>query len=163
VGIVEEQIAEAMKEHPDASLFTELPGAGPVLAARLLAAFGSDRGRYESAENLQRLSGVAPVLERSGKTSRVRWRMLAPQFLRQTFVEWARCTTRVSAWAAAYHEEQLEKGKGNWAIYRSLAYKWIRILWKCWQDRKPYNETEYLKALERRNSPLARRLKTMAA
>ena len=163
VGIVEEQIAEAMKEHPDASLFTELPGAGPVLAARLLAAFGSDRGRYESAENLQRLSGVAPVLERSGKTSRVRWRMLAPQFLRQTFVEWARCTIRVSAWAAAYHEEQREKGKGTWAIHRSLAYKWIRILWKCWQDRKPYNETEYLKALERRNSPLVRRLKTMAA
>jgi len=57
----------------------------------------------------------------------------------------------------------MEKGKGNWAIYRSLAYKWIRILWRCWQDRKPYNETEYLKALERRNSPLARRLKTMAA
>jgi len=161
--LVDKQLAEAMKEHPDASLFTDLPGAGPVLAARLLAAFGSDRARYESAENLQRLSGVAPVLERSGKTSRVRWRMLAPQFLRQTFVEWARCTTRVSAWAAAYHEEQLEKGKGNWAIYRSLAYKWIRILWKCWQDRKPYNETEYLKALERRNSPLARRLKTMAA
>ena len=100
-------------------------------------------------------------MERSGKSCVVRWRYLAPQFLRQTFVEWARCTIRTSAWAMAYYEQQREKGKSNWGIYRSLAYKWIRILWKCWQDRKPYNETEYLKALEQRNSPLARRLKAM--
>lgn len=161
--LVEKELAEAVKEHPDAELFTELPGAGPVFAARLLAAFGEDRSRYDSAESLQKLSGVAPVMERSGKSCVVRWRYLAPQFLRQTFVEWARCTIQTSTWAAAYYEQQRGRGKGNWEIYRSLAYKWIRILWRCWQDRKPYNETEYLKALERRNSPLAKSLKIMAA
>ena len=161
--LVEKELAEAVKVHPDAGIFTELPGAGPVFAARLLAAFGEDRSRWESAESLQKYSGVAPVMERSGKSCVVRWRYLAPQFMRQTFVEWARCTIRTSAWAMAYYEQQREKGKSNWGIYRSLAYKWIRILWRCWRDRKPYNETEYLKALEQRNSPLARRLKTMAS
>lgn len=161
--LVEKELAEAVKAHPDGKLYTELPGAGPVFAARLLAAFGEDRSRWESAESLQKYSGVAPVMERSGKSCVVRWRYLAPQFLRQTFVEWARCTTRTSGWAKAYYEQQREKGKSNWGIYRSLAYKWIRILWKCWRDRKAYNETEYVKALEARKSPLALRLKTMVS
>lgn len=159
IGRVEKEIAAAMKEHPDADLFTELPGAGQVFAPRLLAAFGTDRGRYESAENLQMLAGVAPVMERSGKSKRVRWRWQAPRFLRQTFVEWARCTVKASAWAGAYYEEQKARGKGNWGIYRSLAFKWIRILWKCWQTRRPYNETEYLTQLARKGSSLVAGLK----
>jgi len=160
---VDKHVAEALKQHPDADLFTELPGAGPVFAPRLLAAFGTDRGRYEDADSLQKLAGVAPVMERSGKSTRVRWRWQASRFLRQTFVEWARCTIATSAWAAAYYEQQKARGAGNWAIYRSLAYKWIRILWKCWQSRKPYNEAEYLNQLARRRSPLVARLKAKVA
>ena len=163
LDLVEKELAVAMKEHPDAGLFTELPGAGPVFAARLLAAFGTNRSRWESAESLQKYSGVAPVLERSGKSCVVRWRYQAPLFMRQTFVEWARGTVRTSAWAAAYYEQQRAKGKGNWGIYRSLAYKWIRILWKCWKEGKAYDEVQYLKQLERRGSPLAKALKLMAA
>lgn len=163
LGRVEKEIVAAVKEHPDADLFTELPGAGPVFGPRLLAAFGTDRGRYESAESLQKMAGVAPVMERSGKSKRVRWRWQASRFLRQTFVEWARCTVSASAWAGAYYEEQRARGKGRWGIYRSLAYKWIRILWKCWQTRKPYNEAEYLTQLARKGSLLAERLKTKPA
>ena len=37
---------------------------------------------------------------------------------------------------------------------RALAFKWIRILYRCWQTRTPYNETVYLNALAKRGSPL---------
>ncbi|MBZ5625437.1 MAG: hypothetical protein LAQ69_43090, partial [Acidobacteriia bacterium] len=37
---------------------------------------------------------------------------------------------------------------------RALAYKWIRIIFRCWKDNKPYDEQTYLQSLHKRNSPL---------
>ena len=42
---------------------------------------------------------------------------------------------------------------GHWAIPRALAFKWVRILLKCWPDRTPYDEARYLKQLAHRRSP----------
>lgn len=147
------QIAAAFKAHPDAELFRELPGAGPALAPRLLAAFGSDRTRYADAASLQKYAGIAPVREKSGGQLWTHWRWQAPDFLRQTFVEWAGQTVMRSQWARCYYERKKRGGKKHHSILRSLAFKWIRILWKCWQDRTPYNEEAYLDALKRRKSP----------
>jgi hypothetical protein len=41
----------------------------------------------------------------------------------------------------------------------ALAYKWIRILFRCWKTRQPYNPDLYLAALSRRSSPLATAVK----
>jgi transposase len=150
----EKLIREAFKQHPDRELFRDLPGAGKVLAPRLLVAFGTDRTRYENAAQLQRYSGVAPVKEKSGSRVWIHWRWNAARFLRQTFVEWACQAARFCPWSKAYYEQQKKKGKNHWAIMRSLAFIWIRILWKCWQTRTPYNEAHYLAALRKRNSPL---------
>jgi transposase len=150
----EKLIREAFKQHPDAELFRELPGAGAVLAPRLLVAFGSDRTRYQSAAELQRYSGVAPVKEKSGGRVWIHWRWNASRFLRQTFVEWACQVARFCPWSKAYYELQKKRGKNHWAIMRSLAFIWIRILWKCWKTRTPYNESRYLEALRKRRSPL---------
>jgi hypothetical protein len=43
VAEYDRQIAEVFAAHPDAPIFKSLPGAGPVLAPRLLAAMGSQR------------------------------------------------------------------------------------------------------------------------
>lgn len=74
--IVEDEklIRDAFKQHPDAELFRDLPGAGAVLAPRLLVAFGTDRSRYERPDDLQRSSGVAPVKEKSGGRIWIHWR-----------------------------------------------------------------------------------------
>ena len=40
------------------------------------------------------------------------------------------------------------------ATLRALAFKWIRILYRCWVDRTPYDESRYLNALQKRQSPL---------
>jgi transposase len=153
---LENRIAEAFAAHPDADLFVNLPGAGPALAPRLLAAFGSDRSRYPDAASLQKYSGVAPIREKSGKLLWVHWRWNCPKFLRQSFVEWVGQTVPRCIWAKAFYRNQQRAGKGHQAILRALAFKWIRILWKCWQDRTPYNETRYILSLHKRCSPLAR-------
>jgi transposase len=150
----EKLIREAFKQHPDAELFRDLPGAGAVLAPRLLVAFGTDRTRYDSAAELQRYSGVAPVKEKSGSRLWVHWRWNASRFLRQTFVEWACQAARFCPWSKAYYEQQKKKGKNHWAIMRSLAFIWIRILWKCWKTRTPYSQSRYLEALSKRQSSL---------
>ena len=155
----DKEIAELASAHTDYDLFSSLPGAGPSLAPRLLVAFGEQRNRFSSAADLQKYSGVAPVTERSGKKHWVHWRWQCPTFIRQTFVEWAAQTINKSFWAGKYYHQQREKGCTYQAAVRSLAYKWIRILYRCWQTSTPYNEAVYLKALERRGSTL---LKTAA-
>jgi transposase len=139
---------------PDYDLFAALPGAGHIQAPRLLVAFGEDRERYANAAEIQCYSGIAPVVERSGKSCWVHWRFACPTFLRQTFVEWAGATISRSYWAGAYYHQQREKGCSHHVAVRALAFKWIRILYRCWKTRTPYDESVYLKALKRRQSPL---------
>ena len=151
-------IAQYAQDHPDFPLFDALPGAGAVFAPRLLVAFGEPRERYASAEELQKYAGIAPVTERSGKKAWVHWRLQCPKFLRQTFVEWAAESIRHSFWAQVYYQQQREKGKTHQAAVRALAFKWIRILYRCWQTRTPYDESIYLQALKRRSAPLLHNL-----
>src|SRR5215475_7014946 len=47
-------IAQRAQAHPACPLFDTLPGAGAVLAPRLLVAFGEQRERFTSAEDLQK-------------------------------------------------------------------------------------------------------------
>jgi transposase len=154
IKLFDKNIAALFHKQADRNLFENLPGAGPVFAPRLLAAFGDDRARYPKPEDLQRYSGIAPVLERSGNKSWVHWRYCCPGFLRQTFVEWAGETVKFSFWANAFYEKQKAKGKLHQTIIRALAYKWIRILHRCWLDKKPYDEAKYLLVLKKKQSPL---------
>jgi transposase len=151
-------IAQRAQAHPDFPLFDALPGAGAVFAPRLLVAFGEQRERFTAAAELQKYAGIAPVTERSGKKSWVHWRLQCPTFLRQTFVEWAAESIRHSFWAQVYYQQQRDKGKAHQAAVRALAFKWIRILYRCWQDRLPYEESTYLQALHRRGSSLIQNL-----
>jgi transposase len=148
------EIDTVTKSLPDYELFAALPGAGHIQAPRLLVAFGEDRDRYANAAEIQRYSGVAPVVERSGNKCWVHWRLACPTFLRQTFVEWAGSTIPRSYWAEAYYQQQRQKGCSHRVAIRALAFKWIRIIYSCWKNRTPYDESVYLKALKRRGSPL---------
>jgi transposase len=140
--------------HVDYKLFASLPGAGPIYAARLTAALGSDRSRWTTADELVRFSGIAPVIERSGKQHWTRWRYFCPKFFRQSFHEFAGESIQHSFWARAYYLMQRAKGKDHHAAVRALAFKWIRVIWKCWQTRTPYNEVIYLESLRKKGSPL---------
>ena len=151
-------IAQRAQSHPDFPLFQALPGAGPVCAPRLLVAFGEQRERYATAAELQKYAGIAPVTERSGKQAWGHWRLQCPKFLRQPCVEWAAESIRHSFWAQLYYQQQRDQGKAHQAAVRALAFTWIRLLYRCWQDRTLYDESPYLHALTQRGSSLMHNL-----
>jgi len=154
----DQQLQKLYQQHPERRLYESLPGAGKVLQPRLLAALGTDRDRFASALEVQQFSGIAPVTRKSGNICHVYRRYACATFIKQTFHEFANQSIRQSVWARAFYEQQRQWGKGHHAAVRSLAYKWIRIIYRCWRDRVPYDEQIYLEALRRRNSPLLSRL-----
>jgi transposase len=149
---LEKRIAELAQQQEDWPIFDSLPGAGQALAPRLMAALGTRRERFCSASELQCFSGIAPVKEASGNTQWVHLRWACPKFLRQTFHEWAACSLTQSVWAKAYYDELKARGKKHQIAVRALAFKWMRILYRCWQDRKPYSEQLPLARLVKRRS-----------
>jgi transposase len=154
IANLDQKIEEAAAAHPDFFIFESLPGAGAVMAPRLLAAFGSQRERYGSAGEVQTYSGIAPVMEKSGKKKWVHFRRACPKFLRQSFHEWAGHSVAQSVWARSYYQQLRSKGKGHHAAVRALAFKWTRIVFRCWKDGVAYDEDKYLATLARRGSPL---------
>ena len=161
ISEIEDRIEELMNELEDAPLFQSLPGAGAALAPRLLAAFGADRKRYQSADEIACYCGEAPVTQNSGKSVRItRFRRAAPKFLRQTFHEFAWSSTKQCQWARAYYDLKKSQGKGHHAAVRALAIRWIRILFRCWKTCTPYDESRYLDAIRKRNSPCLDHLNT---
>ncbi len=154
IKIYDSEIAAVAPQHPDYGLFNVLPGAGPTLAPRLLVAFGEQRERFASAAEVQKYGGIAPVTKRSGQSTWIHWRWQCPTFLRQTFVEWSAQTINKSYWAGLYYYQQRAKGCSHQTAVRALAFKWIRILYRCWKTRTPYDEARYLRALQERGSPL---------
>lgn len=151
----EEELERLMTQHADAKIFQSLPGAGDALAPRLLAAFGTDRDRLENAAQMEQISGIAPVTLQSGKTTHeVRRRWACNHFLRQTFQEFAQHSMGKSAWAKAYYDMTRSRGLKHHAAVRALAFKWIRIIYRCWKDRTLYNEAHYFQQLYQKRSPL---------
>jgi hypothetical protein len=138
--------------HPDAEIFASFPGAGPALAPRLLAAFGSQRQRWGSIEEFQPYTGIPPVTVGSGACEWVHFRWACPKFLRQSFHEYAAHSIQQSEWARAFYDHQRQvKNLDPPAAVRSLAYKWQRILFACWKNRTPYQECFHQEQLLRRH------------
>jgi len=154
IPLIKDKAIISSSSHSDYQIFSSLPGAGEVSASRMLAAFGTDRSRFSSSDQAARYFGIAPVLERSGNQEWIRWRYFCPKFLRQSFHEFANQSIRHSFWAGEYYKKQRARGKKHHTVVRALAYKWLRIIFRCWQDRKPYNEAIYLKALAKNSSTL---------
>ena len=91
----------------------------------------------------------------SGKTRVVYFRQACPKFDRQTFHEFARLSVAKCQWARNYVDYYTAKGKKFHTIIRALAFKWIRILFRCWKNRTPYDETKYMDNLKKRGSIFA--------
>jgi transposase len=156
IAVFDRRIADLVNSHPDAPLFASFPGAGAALVPRLIVAFGTQRDRYQSAFQMQCYSGIAPIKEASGHAQWVHFRFACPKFLRQSFHEFASHSIGFSEWAKAYYDHlRNDEKKDHNAAVRSLAFKWIRILYRCWKDSKPYDEEIYLQSLRRRGSLLS--------
>jgi transposase len=151
IAAIEQAIEAVVAQHSDYPIFASFPGAGRQMAPRLLAAFGSLRERFQSASEVQSYSGIAPVMARSGDTQFwVHFRWACPKFVRQTFHEFAALSIPHCPWAKQFYDRQKAKGKSHQAAIRALAFKWIRILFRCWKAGTPYEQDIYLRAIQTR-------------
>jgi transposase len=154
IAKMELQIERAMDQHPDAAIFRSFPGAGPQLAPRLLAAFGTDRERFKSAVEVAQFFGIAPVIQQSGNTKTVHVRHHCPKFGRQSFHENAGCALREELWASSFHRAyKLKHNNRHHQANRSLAFKLIRVYFACWKNHQPFDPDRYNRALEATGSP----------
>lgn len=158
VARYDELIAVEWAEHPYREIFDSLPGAGKVMAPRLAVAFGLDTSRYANAEEVQCYSGIAPVIEQSGRQSWTHARWGYPKFLHQTFHEFAQASLPHSAWAKAVYDEQRQHDAGHHEAIRALAFRWIRILFSLWKNEEEYDEQRHIETLTKKQSPIVRRL-----
>lgn len=153
ISRLDHQIQTRLQQHPETRIFQSFPGAGARMTPRLVVAFGSDRERFD-AYRMQCFGGIAPVTEASGQSCWIHHRFICSKFLKQTFHEFAQYSIPHSQWAKAFYQLQRARGKSHPQAVRSLAYKWIRILTRCWKDQTEYCEQTHLENLRRRNSPL---------
>ena len=128
------------------------------MAPRLAAAFGLERSRYQSPDEMQCYSGIAPVTEQSGRSMWTHARWGFPTFLHQTFHEFAQASIPHSAWAKAVYQEQRHRGAGHHEAIRALAFRWIRILFRLWKDGEEYDEKHHIEMLRQTRSPILGRL-----
>lgn len=152
------EIHKRVRQHSDYSIVASLPGAGDATHCRMIAALGDQRSRYASAESLQAAAGIAPLTTQSGKQKFVSSRWACSKFMKQTFHEYAGLSITSSEWAGAYYHRQRAKGKSPQMAKRALAYKWMRIIFRCWKDRVPYDEQHYIDRLMATQSPLAQNI-----
>lgn len=147
------RINQTFKEHPDYDVFGSLPGAKEVLGPRLAGEIGTVRQEYPDPDALMCLAGVSPVSFQSGQKRRCRLRRACNKGLRFTVHLWANATRKSSPWAQAYYQHKRDQGHSHASALRCLGKRWLKILWRMWQEHRPYEESLHLKHLQAR-SPL---------
>ena len=146
-------LAAHLAQHPDGALVQSFPRTGCVNAAQILAELGDDRERFASFEQLAAEGGVAPVTRASGKHRAVTCRFACNKRLRQALTTWADNSRHASPWAASVYRHARARGCDHPHAVRILARAWVRVLWRCWQARTPYDPEQHGRALPFRNAP----------
>ena len=134
------RIEKLFEEHDDHNIFDSLPGAGPKIAPRLLSELGEDRNRFEDHQSLQCYGGTAPVSFQSGQLHKVRFRYACNKNLRAAVHLWANLSRQYCCWAQIYYKQKRDEGKSHACALRCLGQRWLKILWKMWQTKTPYDE-----------------------
>ncbi len=147
IKTLEGAIALALGEHPDGALFKSFPRAGEVNAAQLLSEIGDVRERFPSDAVLAMEAGAVPVTKKSGKAVSVSFRWACNKRLRRALTGWADNSRRASPWAQALYQRARDRGADHPHATRILARAWLRVLWRCWQDRVPYDQRRHLGAV----------------
>jgi len=155
IKALEAGIAAQLAAHPDARIFTSLPRAGTVRAARLLAETGDCRARFPDPGSLAGLAGVTPVTRRPGKHISTGFRRAVNRQLRDAVCDFAADSRHANPWAAAIYDAARARGKDHPHAVRIPARAWIYVLWRCWQDGIAYDPAKHAalqRVLEQQNA-----------
>ncbi len=132
-------VAAHLGEHPDAEVFTSLPRSGRINAAQMLAEWGDCREAYPEPDAVAMLGGLCPVTHASGKHRDVSFRWACNKRLREAITTFADNSRHASPWAADIYRRARARGCDHPHAVRILARAWVRVIWRCWQDRRPYD------------------------
>lgn len=123
----------------DGQIIMSFPRAGQLCAGQILAELGEDRARYLTPDQLAADAGLAPVTRQSGKSRGVSFRWACNRRLRTALTCFADNSRHACAWAARIYSSARGRGCRHPHAIRILGRAWLRILWRAWQDRKPYD------------------------
>lgn len=141
------RIEHAVAASEDGRILTSFPRAGRICAAQILSELGSVRERFDDVERLAAEAGVTPVTYESGKSKAVAFRWACNHRLRAALTCLADNSRHASAWAAASYDKARGRGCDHPHAVRVLARAWLRVIWRAWQDRQPYDVQRHTGAM----------------
>ncbi len=138
---LERQIPTALREHPDGAIFLSLfkKPSSVICAADLLAEIGDCRARYPTRDTLAADAGQAAVAIESGKRKAACFRWACNKRLRGAVCTLPDTTRHHNPWAQDLYATAKARGHDHPRAIRTLGRAWCRIVWRCWQDRTPYD------------------------
>lgn len=142
------RIEHFVESLPDGQIIMSFPRAGRVCAAQILAELGDVRERFSTFDQLAAEAGAVPVTYQSGKTRSVTFRWACNHRLRQAITCLADNSRHANAWAHGVYAAARARGCQHPHAIRILARAWLRVIWRAWTDRKPYDPKLHLGALK---------------
>ncbi len=145
IKLLTSQIAGALNDHPDGPIFRSLfrdPKA-VVTAAELLAEIGDRRERHPTSNSLEAIAGQAPVAVESGKKKVACFRWACNKTLRSAVGVLADASRKHNPWANDIYQRARDRGHDHPHAIRILGRAWLRVIWRLWQDRQPYDPTRH--------------------
>ena len=149
LDIYHKRIKALLGQFADDTHFQSLPGVDIILAAKLLVAIGTDRARFQNANELQSLFGTAPYTKKSGQYESVHFRFACHKGMRTAVHQMAFASLRTSAWAKQYFAKKRKEGKKAHHALRCLANLWLKVIFAIWKTQTPYDENQHLAAIAR--------------
>jgi len=146
-------VEHAVAQLPAGRLVMSFPRAGKVNAAQIVAELGDDPQRFPSERQLAAEAGVAPVTHASGKSRAVTFRWACNKRLRNALTTWANNSRHQSPWAHQIYSQARARGCDHPHATRILARAWVRVLWRCWRDQRPYDPARHGAARQLQQPP----------
>ena len=140
---LDSQITSAVRQHPDGEIFLSLFKDSVITAAELLAEIGDCRARYATRDALAGDAGQAAVAIESGKRKTASFRWGCNKRLRAAFCRLADTTRHWHPWAQDRYAAARARGHDHPRALRTVGRAWCRIVWRCWQDRTPYDPSRH--------------------
>jgi len=122
----------------DGQIIMSFPRSGRICAAQILAELGNVRERFPNEAQLAAEAGVSPVTYESGKHRSVVFRFACNHRLRRALTCLADQTRHAHPWAADVYHRARSRGCDHTHAVRILARAWVRVMWRAWYTRSPY-------------------------
>lgn len=145
IAALEGRIGEALAAHPDAAIFRPLfrDRRTTICPATLIAELGDARGRYPTEAAMAADAGMSPVAMESGKLRVATFRRACDKRLRVAVATLADSTRHWHPWAREVYSKARARGQDHPHAIRTLGRAWLRVLWRCWRDRVPYDSARH--------------------